>query len=68
LIKAETDLVDAARARGGLDVAPESARELTGSRIARPPACHISPATSDHRCGGGVTIDLPGVDRRFTSR
>jgi phosphatidylglycerophosphate synthase len=56
LIKAETDLVDAARARGGLDVAPESAGELTGARIAR--ARRLAASLRIHRITGAVEASL----------
>jgi phosphatidylglycerophosphate synthase len=56
LVKAETDLVDAARAQAGLVVAPESARELTGSRMAR--ARRVAASARLHRITGAVEASL----------
>jgi phosphatidylglycerophosphate synthase len=56
LIKAETDLVDSARARAGLGGAPESAREIVDARVAR--ARRAAAALRLHRIIGAVELSL----------
>lgn len=56
LIKAETDLVDAARAHAGLGAAPEAAREIVDKRLAR--ARRVLASLRFHRVLGAIEASL----------